>query len=340
MRININAVRSGNHSLAPAVEELALGIEHQNGCLTTDNSEDVVFRIHSHVRDVVQGHSIILRHKHVVTGIAASRLDGWFCLMIPDLLYGLFLRVTDRIGGALGVGRVGAQRLVGTGDHPGHRHLEVPVRVGFLNPVVGIPQALVSVCLRLESQPRYFIPTPNTDGRVVGNIWGPGPAKIVELNQIRQTLTTPSAWGGAALPPLEEGIEVSHLQNGLVGLSRDGFDTQRKRVEIQEADSIPYHAPARDMAIHQDQMAASVCFRISAHLCQELRVYLQVSILRADESDLPQVEGFTSVIDVGDREIVEPKLGFGVINNRNPAPSSGTARTSARPFDYRITGKR
>ena len=84
-------------------------------------------------------------------------------------------------------------------------------------------------------------------------------------------------------------------------------------------------------------MAARACFCISSHFCQELRVYLQVSILRDDESHLPQVEGFTSDIDVGDREKVEPKLGFEVINNRNPAPSSGTVRTSALPFDYRIT---
>ena len=73
--------------------------------------------------------------------------------LVPDFSYGFFLGIADRAGLAFGVGKVGAQGFIGTGDHPGSRHLEVAVRVGFLDPIVGIEEPVVAVLLRLLRKP-------------------------------------------------------------------------------------------------------------------------------------------------------------------------------------------
>ena len=73
--------------------------------------------------------------------------------LVPDFSDGFFLGIADRAGWALGVGKVGAQGFIGTGDHPGSRHFEVAIRVGLLDPIVGIEQPSVSVFLRLLRKP-------------------------------------------------------------------------------------------------------------------------------------------------------------------------------------------
>jgi hypothetical protein len=92
------------------------------------------------------------------------------------------------------------------------------------------------------------------------------------------------------------------------------------------------------MTIHQHQVAAGVQFCISPHFGQERRIDFQILVIRANESDLAQVEGFTADVDVGDGEVIEPKPGFKIVDNRYSAAAATPVRP-AFPFDDRSAGK-
>ena len=167
-------------------------------------------------------------------------------------------------------------------------------------------------------------------------------AKIVEFNEVRQTITLPAAGRNAALTSFEYGIQVTDFQDGLLRLARnplsqDRLDAHRGQVHesIQETDPVLDHASRRHMTIQQYQVPAGVLFCISPHFCQKLRIDLQILVFRANESDLAQVQGFTSDIDVGGSEIIEPKPGFKIVDNRYPAAAS----PFACPFDDLGAGK-
>src|SRR5579872_5665198 len=85
-------------------------------------------------------------------------------------------------------------------------------------------------------------------------------------------------------------------------------------------------------------MAASVQFCISPHFGQKRRIDFQILVIRANEADLAQVQGFTANVDVGDGEVIEPKPGFKIVDNRHAAAAATPLRPPF-PFDYRSVGK-
>src|SRR5262249_44634041 len=157
-------------------------------------------------------------------------------------------------------------------------------------------------------------------------------AEIVELDQVRQAITTPAARRNAALAPLEDGIKVADFQDALMGLAGNRLDAHRKRIEIQEADPVLDHAAGRHMAVHQHQMAAGVHLCVGPDFGQELRIELQVPVIRTDESDLAEVECLAADVDVGDGEVVEPKLGLLIVDDWHSAAAAANA-TPACPLD-------
>ena len=117
----------------------------------------------------------------------------------PDFLYGFFLGIADRAGFAFGVGKVGTKGFIGTGDHPDSRHLEVAIRVGLLDPIVGIDEPLVSVLPPVAARTTRSHPSPSRTSIWGRRHWGSAPGQNCRIQPGKANYHISSRWAKCSL---------------------------------------------------------------------------------------------------------------------------------------------
>ena len=164
----------------------------------------------------------------VVVARRGTRVAGSLLSATPYSLDRLLLRVPYGAVGTPGVGAVTAQGFIGTGDHPADRHLQVPVGIGLLDPVIGVHEPMVAVFFALEGEPGDFIPAPDENRLCIRTVGRSTSAEIVEFDQVRQVLAVPAAGRNTALAPFVDAVQVVHFEHGLIGLVGQFLDAHRE----------------------------------------------------------------------------------------------------------------